>query len=131
MRRDLVDAVEPELFQEAVRKAVQSGDRAAVKRALQALRAEQISIVVRVLGAAAPRGVLENGARIIADVTAKIQAAKAAGRDVTRLEIRLREVVQLHTDGVAALQAGNLASALDLALQALDGAKGLLRLLSR
>ncbi|HUF51642.1 MAG TPA: hypothetical protein VMN60_12520 [Longimicrobiales bacterium] len=110
-----------------LRTAHQSGDRAAAEAARTAVRAEQIRIVVTVLGAEPVHRVLDATAAFLMQAAERIAAARAGGHDVTRMETRLQQAAQLHADATAAKEAGELARALDAALRAAEAAMGLLR----
>ncbi|MBI4539367.1 MAG: hypothetical protein HY704_07660 [Gemmatimonadetes bacterium] len=109
-------ALEP--LRAALRAAKESKDREAIQKATAALRAEQIRIVVAVLGADAPKHVLDAVAKVLAEVKSKIAAAKATGKDVSHLEVKAQQAADLHARATAALSAGDLARALDLGTQA-------------
>jgi hypothetical protein len=105
---------------DALRSALRQRDHAAVRAAQEALRAEQVRLMVLLLGESAPARVLDGVARLAEQRATAVEALAASGRDVSQYEAALREVSGLHADGVAALAAGELATALDLALDALE-----------
>lgn len=110
----------------ALRAAREAGDREAAAAALDAVRAEQIRIVVLILGAAPVERALDAAAKLLAEAGERVAHAKAAGHNVSRQEARLQEGAALHAAGAAALEAGDLAEALDLALRAAETALRLL-----
>lgn len=120
--RDAVEALFATLHElhAQLRAAREAGDAAAVEATLQAIRAEQIRIVITVLGTEPVQRVLDATATMLADVAEKIARAKAAGRDVAHLEAHLRDAAALHADAVSALAAEEPERALDLALRAAD-----------
>jgi hypothetical protein len=104
----------------ALKASLRTRELGAVRAAQEALRSEQIHLVVTVLGATAPEQVLDDAARVIEERATRAESMKLADRDVSQIEATLRDAAELHAAGVAALDAGNHIGALDLALQAAD-----------
>jgi hypothetical protein len=104
----------------ALKASLRTRDLETVRAAQEALRSEQIRLVVSVLGDAAPRQVLDAGAQMAEYRATRAESMKAAGGDISEMEAALREAADLHAAGAAALEAQDLAAALDLALQAAD-----------
>jgi hypothetical protein len=104
----------------ALKASLRTRELGTVRAAQEALRSEQIHLVVTVLGATAPEQVLDDAARVIEERATRAESMKLADRDVSRIEAVLRDAAELHAAGVAALDAGNHSEALDLALQAAD-----------
>jgi hypothetical protein len=104
----------------ALKASLRTRELGTVRAAQEALRSEQIHLVVTVLGATAPEQVLDDAARVIEERATRAESMKLAERDVSQIEATLREAAEMHAAGVAALDAGNHIGALDLALQAAD-----------
>jgi hypothetical protein len=104
----------------ALKASLRTRDLETVRAAQEALRWEQIRLVVSVLGDTAPRQVLDAGAQMAEYRATRAESMKAAGGDTSEMEAALREAADLHAAGAAALEAQDLAAALDLALQAAD-----------
>jgi hypothetical protein len=104
----------------ALKASLRTRELGTVRAAQEALRSEQIHLVVTVLGATAPEQVLDDAARVIEERATRAESMKLADRDVSQIEATLRDAAELHAAGVAALDAGNHSQALDLALQAAD-----------
>jgi hypothetical protein len=104
----------------ALKASLRTRELGTVRAAQEALRSEQIHLVVTVLGVTAPEQVLDDAARVIEERATRAESMKLADRDVSKIEATLRDAAALHAAGVAALDAGNHMDALDLALQAAD-----------
>lgn len=114
-------------LQAALRTAKESQDREAFLAAQTALRSAQLRIVVAVLGAEALRQVVGAATKVLADINTKIAAAKAAGKDVSKLEPNAQRAGDLLARATAAAAAGDVHRALDLATQAGELIEGLRR----
>lgn len=94
--------------------ALRAGNRSAATEKLAAVRAEEIRLVVRVLGSAAARDLLRDLDRALKDVRTRLSVHNLAGHDVSRFERMLSTATDLHNHATAALQKGEVTTALDL-----------------
>jgi len=98
----------------AAGNAMRLGDREAAQTQLRQARAEQIDVVLAVLGtSAASQLVRQTGTRITL-LRGMMDSLDARGRDVTRYKRMLGEANDLSTRAALALEKGNAATALDL-----------------
>jgi len=97
-----------------VRTALRSGDRSTAQAQLVAARAEQIQLVLRVLGPGTAGKLVEEVNAGTAEARTTLAALEAAGRDVARDQRMLTEAVDLAHRARAALAKGDNATALDL-----------------
>jgi hypothetical protein len=104
----------------ALKASLRTRDLGTVRTAQDALRSEQIGLIVSVLGATAPEQVLDDVARMVEQMATRAESMKLINRDVSQIEATLREAAGLHAEGTAALHTGDLTGALDRALQAAD-----------
>jgi hypothetical protein len=98
--------------------AVSSGDRQRAHEALDAVRAEQIRIVLHVLGDEAVARLLDAVKGAGEEVRAALAQARAGGRDLSRLERMAGTARDLVDRGRAAFSDGDPATALELASHA-------------
>ncbi|MBI4544232.1 MAG: hypothetical protein HY703_03455 [Gemmatimonadetes bacterium] len=108
-----LEALEAEL-----RAAREAHDRERFERAQAALRAEQIKIVLEVLGNDVARQVVEGVSRALTEVRAQVAAARAAGKDVSKLDAGLARAAQVVDSASAALGRQQYDRALDLGTRA-------------
>jgi hypothetical protein len=106
------------ILADAAADAVRSGDRARAQRALDAVRAEQIRVVLEVLGADAVEHLNAAVTRGVAEADVALQAATSAGRDVSRLERMVATARDMGGRARAAADSGDTPAALDLASHA-------------
>jgi hypothetical protein len=104
----------------ALKASLRTRDLGAVRTAQDALRSEQIGLIVTVLDTTAPEQVLDDVARMIEQRATRAESMKFINRDVSQIEAMLREAAGLHAEATAALDTGDLTGALDRALQAAD-----------
>jgi hypothetical protein len=93
---------------------VGSGDRERAHESLRALRAEQVDVVLRVLGPDAVRRMLDAFGWAAAEADAALAAQRRAGRDISRLERMSYSARDLRDRAEAAFRSGDAATALDL-----------------
>jgi hypothetical protein len=109
--------LELERYNELQRRAdasVGAGDRQRTHSALQAVRTEQVDIVLRVLGADATRRMLDAFSYSIEDVDRALAEARQGGRDIGKLERMAASARDLRNRASTALAAGDPETALDL-----------------
>jgi hypothetical protein len=94
--------------------SVGSGDRQRAHSALQAVRTEQVDVVLRVLGVDAARRMLDAFSYSILDVDRTLAAARQGGRDIGKLERMAASARDLRARASTSLAAGDAATALDL-----------------
>jgi hypothetical protein len=102
----------------AAEEAVRVGDRERAHRALEAVRAEQIRLVLHVLGGDAVVRLIEALERGSAEVHAALADARAAGRDVSRLERMAATARDMILRARTAFDAGDPGTALELSSHA-------------
>lgn len=107
-------------LQLAAEKAARSGDRARAHTLLEEARAEQIRLVLTVFGADAGRRMLAQGRTAAADVLVALRSARAAGRDLSRLERMHATARDMLVRADAALAGGDARTALDLGSHAVS-----------
>jgi hypothetical protein len=95
--------------------AVRNRDRQQAQRALEAVRAEEIRVVLDVLGPESVQLLVESVSRGIVDADVALGAVR---RDVTRLERMVATARDMNVRARTALAAGDTAAALDLASHA-------------
>jgi hypothetical protein len=98
----------------AARAAVRSGDREDAHAALEAVRREQIRVVLRVLGPGAVAHALQQARTASDELDSSLAAARSAGRDVSRLERMLASANDMLHRAELAFTSGDAAAALDL-----------------
>ncbi|MGQ0815972.1 MAG: hypothetical protein ACT4O1_16195 [Gemmatimonadota bacterium] len=103
-----------ESLNDRTRATLRAGDRAASHQLLADARAEQIRIVLRVLGNASAQQLVEKVDERAGEAAAGVAAAKAAGRDVAKLERMLHEAQDMNARAQTALAKGDAETALDL-----------------
>jgi hypothetical protein len=107
-----------EALRRAAERAVSGGDRQRAHEALDAVRSEQIRIVLHVLGDDAVTGLLEAVTRGSEEVRAALAQARTAGRDVSRLERMADTARDLVVRGRASFSDGDPATGLELSSHA-------------
>jgi hypothetical protein len=98
--------------------AVRTGDRERAHRALEAVRAEQIRIVLDALGEQAAARLVTAVWQGVQELESELRAARSYSRDVARVERMVATARDMTVRARTALEAGNSASALDLASHA-------------
>jgi hypothetical protein len=117
LQRDLVDW---RRLNEEARAALTVGDRQTAQARIEAVRAEQIRIVVRVLGRGTVHRVVQDVGVALARVRLELGNAEASGKEVRRAHAMTAQVTELLTRANTALAAGDQAAALDQVTQASD-----------
>lgn len=102
----------------AARAAVRSGDRQHAHTALEAARREQIRVILRVLGPGVVAHSLQQARSASDELATSLAAARAAGRDVSRLERMLVSARDMLQRAELAFTSGDAAAALDLGTHA-------------
>jgi hypothetical protein len=102
----------------AAEDAVRLGDGERAHAALKAVRDEQIRVVLAVLGPSSLERLLRDASAGLAELETMLQGARAAGRDVARLQRMAATSRDLLHRATAARQAGDAEIALDLATHA-------------
>lgn len=105
----------------AVREALAARDREAAIAAREALAAYQAGLISEVLGSEPLDRIMAAVTAGIDRLTARIDAAEANGRDVTRAREALARIEGLADEAGAARDAGDDVTALVLAARAADG----------
>jgi hypothetical protein len=107
-----------EILRRTAEEAVRNGNRVRAHEALAEVRAEQIRIILRVLGAPAAGRLVAAVEAGLAESSAALAEARAAGRNVTRLE-RMHAVARdMVQRARASFDAGDHAAALEVASHA-------------
>ncbi|HEX6559404.1 MAG TPA: hypothetical protein VF021_08070 [Longimicrobiales bacterium] len=110
--QDLLAAAERSSI--AARAALRDGDRQTAQKELDQARADQIDVVLTVLGAGVANQLVSQTARRSALLRDVIGSLDAGGRDVTRLKRMLNEATDLSRRAKLAFDKGDAATALDL-----------------
>ncbi len=100
--------------------ALRSGDRHTAESRIAAVRAEEITTVLRVLGAGTAQRTASMVGGSVADARLELIKAEAKGRNVARARLQAARVDALLLQANAAISAENFARALDLATAASD-----------
>lgn len=100
---------------EAARAARQAGDRDAALAAMEAVRLRQAEIIVEVLGPGVVDEVMARARESVARLVERVEQARAAGRDVSRIEGLVERVQATLAEAEAAYAAGDLPLALERA----------------
>lgn len=98
----------------AARTALRSANRSTAQAKLSAVRAEQIQVVLDVLGERAATTLVERVATRISQTRAVLSELDRSGRDVARYQRMLREANDLNVRAATAISKGDPATALDL-----------------
>jgi hypothetical protein len=98
----------------AARVALRSANRGTAQAKLAAVRAEQIQVVLRVLGAQTATTLVDRVAARAAQTRAVLAELDKNGRDVARYQRMLREANDLNVRAATAITKGDPATALDL-----------------
>lgn len=101
-------------LEQAAREAVRAGRREEAHAALQAVRREEIRIVLRVLGPGAVSQMLERARTAAGTLETALTAAGSSGRDVVRLERMMSSALDMLQRAEDAFARGEAAAALDL-----------------
>ena len=107
-------------LQDEARAAVRAGNRAEAMARIEAIRAEEIRIVLLVLGEPTAQRVISAVTAAESRLRSDLTRAEAAGKDVMRARELAVPVTTLLQQAVRALQARDPAKALDFATQASD-----------
>ena len=100
------------------RSALRAGDRQTAQLKIEAVRAEEIAVVVRVLGNRAVSRVVRDVAVSLARVRLDLTSAGAAGKDIARAGSHVKQAAELLLSANKALESFEYASALDHATRA-------------
>ena len=100
------------------RSALRSGDREAAQVKIEAVRREELALVVRVLGPKAITSVVQDVAVALARARLELSNASAAGKDIVRAGSHVRQAAGLLEAANRALVAGDYTTALDQATRA-------------
>lgn len=111
-RADLLD--EHRRLDQIAQQAVRTGTRESAHAALAAVRAEEIAVVLRVLGPGAVDQLVQRSREARTALVRDVRSAGDAGREVLRMERMLTTAADLIERADAALDAGDAATALDL-----------------
>ena len=106
-------AAHAQLEKEAQR-ALRDGQRSVAGEKLAALRAEEIRLVLDVMGRHTATRVLRDVHAVLRDMRTRIDALKREGADVSRLERMLNSATDMYNRGDRADREGDAATALDL-----------------
>ena len=105
---------------EELQAAARSGNRQVAQAKLAAVRAEEIRIVLLVLGTGTAERTITTVATNFAHTRIALSAAEAAGKDVSRTRALVSQVSEALVKANGGLQTRNYAVALDYATQASD-----------
>lgn len=105
-------------LQQEAQQAVRTGNRESAHAALAAVRAEQVTVVLNVLGDGVVPRLIERATAARHSVTQELSMAERAGADVARVERMLGSAGDLIERSRAAYAAGDAALALDLSSHA-------------
>jgi hypothetical protein len=109
--------------------ALKTGDRHTAESRIAALRAEEITIVLRVLGDRVAERTARTVGASLAQAQVRLSAAEGKGSNVGRARLQAERVDALLFQAGAAVRAGDEARALDLATEASDALDGVVHFL--